>query len=74
MGGIPGNDGNLYGTTTAGGAFAGGTVYQLAFDGSDWNESALYNFNPNDGTGSGLRGGVISDLAGNLYAPRRTVG
>ena len=58
--------GNLYGTTTNGGAFTGGTVFQLSPSGSDWTLTTLYNFAV--GTdGGGPYGGVIMDRAGNLY-------
>jgi uncharacterized repeat protein (TIGR03803 family) len=36
--------GTLYGTTGAGGAQNAGTLYQLAFDGTVWNETVLYSF------------------------------
>jgi uncharacterized repeat protein (TIGR03803 family) len=57
--------GNLYGT--AGGGTAGlGAVYKLTRSGSQWTESVLYNFQGlNDGANP--VGGVILDLAGNLY-------
>jgi uncharacterized repeat protein (TIGR03803 family) len=62
--------GNLYGTTSSGGANGPGTVFQLVpnADGS-WSESVLYSFcsftNCTDG---GLpAAGVIMDRAGNFY-------
>lgn len=63
--------GNLYGTTSAGGAYGGGTVFQLApgANGS-WKERVLHNF-------GGLRDGqgpfasLIFDAAGNLYGTTR---
>jgi hypothetical protein len=69
--------GNLYGATTDGGAnncpgpAQCGTVYQLtppAQKGGSWSESILYIFKGkkvNDG--STPAGGVILDMAGNLY-------
>jgi uncharacterized repeat protein (TIGR03803 family) len=65
--------GNLYGTTTAGGAYSGcfnggtcGTVFEL-MPGTDgrWIEKVLHSFNGRNG--SFPVGGVISDTAGNLY-------
>jgi uncharacterized repeat protein (TIGR03803 family) len=65
--------GNLYGTTTTGGAYSGcfnggtcGTVFELMprTDGR-WVEKVLHNFNGRNG--SYPVGGVISDTAGNLY-------
>jgi uncharacterized repeat protein (TIGR03803 family) len=55
--------GNLYGTTPHGGAHAGGTIFEIAADGS---ESILYSF----GVGSDGRSpdaGLIMDSAGNFY-------
>lgn len=39
--------GNLYGTTMAGGAGSGGTVFELVRDKSGWREKVLYSFCPN---------------------------
>jgi uncharacterized repeat protein (TIGR03803 family) len=36
--------GIFYGTTGSGGATNGGTLYQLAYDGTQWNETLLYSF------------------------------
>jgi uncharacterized repeat protein (TIGR03803 family) len=58
--------GNLYGTTPAGGDFGNGAVYKLSRTASGWTESVLYSFQgPNDGQNP--VGGVILDSAGNLY-------
>lgn len=59
--------GNLYGTTTDGGAHGMGTVFKLTpnADGS-WTERVLHSFNGLDGW-SPFRGSVIFDGAGNLY-------
>ncbi len=55
--------GNLYGTTTAGGAYNQGTIYKLTPGGA---ETVLYSFT---GTtdGANIYGGVALDAAGNLY-------
>jgi len=64
-------DGNLYGTTVAGGqgTCAGdgcGVVYKLSQSGGNWTETVLYPFQDSpDGWGPG--GAVIFDRAGNLY-------
>ena len=57
--------GNLYGTTSYGGEYGGGTVYKLApnSDGS-WSESVLYSFGAD---GWGTNGPLSIDAAGNLY-------
>jgi uncharacterized repeat protein (TIGR03803 family) len=57
---------NLYGTTTAGGIYGWGTVYELTPSGSGWSEKILYNFT--GGTdGGGPYADLIFDSAGNLY-------
>ena len=63
--------GNLYGTTSGGGAHEGaGTVFKLAHnpDGS-WTESVLHNFcsRTNCSDGLGPEAGLVFDLVGNLY-------
>jgi len=58
--------GNLYGTTTAGGADGAGTVYELSPAQGGWTETVLYSFcafpcNANP------QAGVTMDEAGNLF-------
>lgn len=60
--------GNLYGTTTGGGASGGGTVFKLTDSGGVWTLTTLYNFT-SGADGGGPYGGVIMDPAGNLYGP-----
>jgi uncharacterized repeat protein (TIGR03803 family) len=57
--------GNLYGTTSLGGAYAYGTVFRLT-PGSVWTEDILHSFQNAD-DGSYPYAGLISDAAGNLY-------
>ena len=58
--------GNLYGTTTYGGAYGSGAIYKLTPSGSGWTESLLYSFT--GGTdGANPYAGLIFDQAGNLY-------
>jgi uncharacterized repeat protein (TIGR03803 family) len=61
--------GNLYGTTSAGGAFGGGTVFELTPTVSGaWMEKILHSFNTTAGKdGYTPFGGLIFDSAGNLY-------
>ena len=57
--------GNLYGTTSAGGTYKYGTVFQLK-TGHVWTENILHNFqNATDGLTP--YAGLVSDAAGNLY-------
>jgi uncharacterized repeat protein (TIGR03803 family) len=59
--------GNLFGTTFSGGSSDTGTVFELTPNGSrGWAESVVYSFGaPPDG--SGPRGPLTFDSAGNLY-------
>jgi len=62
--------GNLYSTTSEGGAYNyAGTVFELSpAGGGNWTETVLYNFGANGQyDGSGPRAGLVSDAAGNLY-------
>jgi len=59
--------GNIYGTTSGGGAYTGGVAYELTSSGSGWTESLLHSFG---GTGDGsapYRSVLVIDNAGNLY-------
>ena len=59
--------GNMYGTTSGGGAFAMGTVFELSRNGDGtWTEQVLYSFTGGaDGFGPGSS--VAFDAAGNIY-------
>jgi uncharacterized repeat protein (TIGR03803 family) len=66
------NDGNLYGTTRAGGAIGYGAVFKLAppaVEGGSWTETVLYSFCPATKCTDGEipLAGLIQDAAGNLY-------
>jgi uncharacterized repeat protein (TIGR03803 family) len=58
--------GNLYGTTSAGGATGNGTVFKLEpLPGGTWKETVLHSFSgPN---GASPAAGLVSDASGNLY-------
>src|ERR1700722_6280520 len=60
---IADKNGNLYGTSTIGGEYGYGTVFEIAPDGA---ETVLHSFE-SDGDGAVPYGGVISDKSGNLY-------
>lgn len=60
------SDGNLYGTTTWGGAYGYGTVYELTPSGSGWTETTIHDFQ-NATDGSSAYAGLIEDASGNLY-------
>jgi uncharacterized repeat protein (TIGR03803 family) len=54
--------GNLYGTTTAGGTYGWGTVFEI----TGTKETVLYSFGGN-GDGASPQAGLTMDTAGNLY-------
>jgi len=58
--------GNIYGTTSGGGAFGQGTVFELTPVNHGWTKTILYSFQGN-ADGSGPESGVIFDGHGNLY-------
>jgi hypothetical protein len=66
--------GNLYGTTTASGAYNGGTFYQVtAGSGGRWTVNPLFNFGGHKG--DGLKpNSVTFDSAGNAYGTTVTGG
>ena len=60
--------GNLYGTTTAGGAYGGGTVFELSpAAGGGWTQTVLYSFYANASDGFSPLAGLVFDAAGNLF-------
>jgi uncharacterized repeat protein (TIGR03803 family) len=59
--------GNLYGTTYGGGAYGGGTLFQVTPSiGPNWPETILHNFG-NGTDGAKPHAGLIFDAVGNLY-------
>jgi uncharacterized repeat protein (TIGR03803 family) len=61
-------DGNLYGTTTLGGAQGQGTVFELTpKEGGSWAEKVLHTFRLSRTDGNSPEAGVILDASGNLY-------
>jgi uncharacterized repeat protein (TIGR03803 family) len=59
--------GNLFGTTSSGGAYGAGTVFKLTPEGGSWDESIVYSFGSNRFDGKYPEGSLILDSAGNLY-------
>jgi len=63
-----GPSGNLYGTTTWGGAHGYGTAFELTLDSQIWQEAVLFSFpTPPTHRGCCPEAGVVLDGAGNLY-------
>jgi uncharacterized repeat protein (TIGR03803 family) len=61
-------EGNLYGTTYAGGDYGAGTAFKLTPNGSGgWTETKIRNFYNNGVDGAYPKGGLVFDTAGNLY-------
>ena len=58
--------GNLYGTTSLGGANGVGVVYELSPSNSGWTQTVLYTFQ-GSADGQNPVGGVALDEAGNLF-------
>jgi uncharacterized repeat protein (TIGR03803 family) len=65
--------GNLYGTTTRGGQYNWGTVFELTPSPSGWTETILHDFQ-NEADGAVPYTGLISDQSGNLYGATVTGG
>jgi uncharacterized repeat protein (TIGR03803 family) len=65
--------GNLYGTTSGGGSYGYGTVFQLTpnQDGS-WTENVIHSFDKEDGATP--YAGVVFDAKGNLYGTAQSGG
>jgi uncharacterized repeat protein (TIGR03803 family) len=57
-------EGNLYGTTFSGGAYGGGTIFELTAAGT---EKVLYSFGSQPGDGVNPGAGLIFDEKGSLY-------
>ena len=61
---IEGKDGNFYGTTSQGGAYGVGTVFQLKPDGT---YKAIYSFGATTDDPASPSLGLVQDAQGNLY-------
>jgi uncharacterized repeat protein (TIGR03803 family) len=58
--------GNLYGTTSEGGSYSDGTVFELTPAGNGhWTESVIHTFNETNGAAP--VGGLVLDAKGNVY-------
>lgn len=59
--------GNLYGTTSYGGANGYGVIFQLVPSGSGWTENILVSFSLSGSAGGVPFAGLLIDSSGNLY-------
>ena len=61
-------NGNLYGTTLAGGSYGLGTAFELSpGTGGTWTEKILYSFGTSLSDGKSPEAGLVFDGKGNLY-------
>jgi len=58
--------GNIYGTTSDGGSYGHGSVFELTPSNGSWTESILYSFTGRE-DGNQPKSGVVLDQAGNVY-------
>jgi len=67
--------GDFFGTTSNGGAYGNGVVFELIANSDDtWTETVLYSFTNNSGDGANPETGVVMDNAGNLYGTTESGG
>jgi uncharacterized repeat protein (TIGR03803 family) len=65
--------GNLYGTTSGGGQYGDGTVFELTpHSKSDWAETIIHDFNCKERVGCIPEAGLVFDAAGNMYGRTST--
>jgi uncharacterized repeat protein (TIGR03803 family) len=64
---LPDSSGNFWGTTSAGGAAAGGTVFKLSPGVSGYTLTTEHTFNPNGGGESAPDAGLMLASDGNYY-------
>jgi len=55
--------GNLYGVASQGGTMNSGTVFELSYDGVEWTEHSIHNFE----IGEKPLAGLVQDASGNFY-------
>ncbi len=68
------SSGDLFGTTSVGGANDHGTVFELAKSAAGYTESVLYRFGSSASDGTGPLSGLTMDPSGNLYGETNSGG
>ena len=66
--------GNLYGTTSQGGAYGKGTVFQLVNSSGTYMEKVLYSFGGTAADGNDPIASLLLDASGNLYGTTKLGG
>lgn len=61
------SSGNLYGTTSVGGTYNHGTVFELVNTSGAYSEKVLYSFTNLNGDGAQPQAGLLMDSSGDLY-------
>jgi uncharacterized repeat protein (TIGR03803 family) len=66
--------GNLYGTTSSGGAYGFGTVFELINSSGSYTEKVLYSFGGTAADGTDPVANLLVDASGNLYGTTKMGG
>ena len=68
-----GTKGNLYGTTTYGGTYDAGTVFELVLGSDGWTENVPYSFGSHQNDAFNPYAGAAIDKSGNLFGTGHSV-
>ena len=68
------SSGDLFGTTSSGGAYSHGTVFELVKSGSNYSEQVLYSFAGGTTDGANPHAGLIADVSGDLFGTTQNGG
>lgn len=68
------SNGNLFGTTSQGGASNQGTVFELVKSGNSYTQLILYSFAGGATDGASPYGGLVADSSGNLFGTTQEAG
>jgi uncharacterized repeat protein (TIGR03803 family) len=68
-----GTKGNVYGTTTYGGSYDAGTVFELVLSSDGWVENVLYSFGSHQNDAFSPSAGIAIDKSDNLFGTGQSV-